>query len=214
MRKLKKPAGKSYCLKTKKSKMAELKVLIEGYAKEGEDYESASSTTVLIKDGKLNIIVDPGMNRKFLMNALKKENLMPKDIDYVILSHYHLDHSLLTGIFENAKIIYANDIYSFEGKISERGKIFSNNIEIIKTPGHNSDCRTILVKTEKGVIAICEDVFWWRDNEKQKIDEKSLINHEDPYATDKEKLKASRKKLLEVADYIIPGHGKMFKVNK
>ena len=195
--------------------MAELKVLIEGYAKEEEDCESASSTTVLIKDGKLNIIVDPGMNRKFLMNALKKENLMPKDINYVILSHYHLDHSLLTGIFENAKIIYANDVYSFDGKISERkNKVFSNDIEIIKTPGHNSDCRTILVRTKKGVIAICEDVFWWKDDEEQRVDEKNLINHEDPYATDKEKLKESRKLVLEKADYIIPGHGKMFKVNK
>ena len=36
----------------------------------------------------------------------------------------------------------------------------------------------------------------------------------DPYASDMKKLKESRKKLLELADYIIPGHGKMFKVEK
>jgi len=29
-----------------------------------------------------------------------------------------------------------------------------------------------------------------------------------------ETLIASRKKIIEVADYIIPGHGKMFKVEK
>ena len=29
-----------------------------------------------------------------------------------------------------------------------------------------------------------------------------------------QKLIASRKKLLELADYIIPGHGKMFKVEE
>ena len=98
--------------------MTKVKILIEGYAREEKDYVAASSTSVLIKDGKLNIIVDPGMNRKFLMNALKKENLMPKDINYVILSHYHLDHSLLTGIFENAKVLYADDIYGFEDKIA------------------------------------------------------------------------------------------------
>jgi len=38
--------------------------------------------------------------------------------------------------------------------------------------------------------------------------------HEDEFATDIEKLKESRKKVLEIADWIIPGHGKMFKVNK
>ena len=195
--------------------MAEVKVLIEGYAKEGEKYEHTSSTTVLIKDKKLNIVIDPGMNRKQLLESLKKEGLSPKDIDYVILSHYHLDHSLLTGIFENAKVVYSNEIYSFEGKIFEnKGRLFSKDIEIIKTPGHNSDCRTILVKTDKGLIAICEDVFWWRDDEEQKIDEKNLLNHDDPYATNKEILKESRKKILEMADWIIPGHGKIFKVKK
>ena len=192
-----------------------VKILIEGYLKEEEDYESVSSTTVLIRDGKLKIIVDPGMNRKLLIESLKKEKLKLEDINYVILSHYHLDHSLLTGIFVNANVLYAGDIYSFDGRIKERKEnILGEDIEIIKTPGHNSDCRTILVKTDKGVIAICQDVFWWGDNEEQKTDEKSLLEHDDPYATDKEKLKQSRKLILEKADYIIPGHGKMFKVKK
>ena len=40
------------------------------------------------------------------------------------------------------------------------------------------------------------------------------MNKEDDYANDMEKLKESRKKALEIADYIIPGHGKKFKVEK
>ena len=195
--------------------MAEIKVLIEGYAREEKGAEAASCTTTLIKDKQLNIIVDPGMNRRLLLESLKKEKLSIKDINYVILTHYHLDHSLLTGIFENAKVLYSSDIYSFDGKIAEnKNRIFSDDIEIIKTPGHNSDCRTIFVKTDKGTIAICADVFWWTEEEEQKTDEKSLLEHEDPYATDKGKLRESRKLILVRADYIIPGHGKMFKVEK
>jgi len=195
--------------------MAEVKVLIEGYAREEDDIIFASSTTVLIKNNGLKIIVDPGTNRKLLLEALKKEGLNPQDIDYIFLSHYHMDHSLLTGIFENAKILYAEDIYSFDGKEEEyESGILGPNIEIIKTPGHNSDCRTLLVKTEQGIIAISEDVFWWYDSKEQKLDRESLIKHEDSYATDKEKLKESRKKVLELADWVIPGHGKMFKVEK
>ena len=41
-----------------------------------------------------------------------------------------------------------------------------------------------------------------------------LLNLEDPFANDKEVLLNSRKLVLEKADFIIPGHGKIFKVNK
>jgi glyoxylase-like metal-dependent hydrolase (beta-lactamase superfamily II) len=194
--------------------MAEVKVLIEGYGlRKGE--EKATSTTVLVRTKNFNLIVDPGMNRNLLLDSLKKENLKIGDINYVFLSHYHMDHSLLSGIFENAKILYTGDIYSFDGKISERkDKLLGEEIEIIKTPGHNSDCRTMLVKTKQGIIAIAQDVFWWWDDEEQKTDFNSLIEHEDEFATNKDALEESRRLVLEKADYIIPGHGKMFKVKK
>ena len=77
---------------------------------------------------------------------------------------------------------------------------FTDDIRIIKTPGHSSDSITLLVKTEQGTIAVCGDVFW-----------KENSSEDDPYASDKEKLKESRGKVLEMADYIIHGHGGMFK---
>jgi hypothetical protein len=40
------------------------------------------------------------------------------------------------------------------------------------------------------------------------------MNLKDPYVKNEKDLKESRKKVLEIADYIIPGHGKMFKVQK
>jgi len=196
--------------------MAEVKVLIKGYAREEGDSEFASSTTSLIKESGLNIIVDPGMNRKLLLEALKKENLSQKDINYVILTHYHLDHSLLAGIFENAKVMDNEDIYSFDGKIKGHdNKVPGTDIKIIKTPGHDLFHCSVLVKTKEfGQVAIVSDVFWWSDEEEQKTDKESLMNHEDPYVKNKEELMKSRKKVLEIADYIIPGHGKMFKVKK
>lgn len=196
--------------------MAEVKVLIQGYARGEEDSEFASSTTTLIKESELNIIVDPGMNRKLLLESLKKENLSQKDINYVILTHYHLDHSLLAGIFENARVMDNEDIYSFDGKIKRHdGKVPGTDIKIIKTPGHDLFHCSVLVKTKEfGQVAIVSDVFWWSDEEEQKTDNESLMNHEDPYVKNKEELMKSRKKVLEIADYIIPGHGKMFKVKR
>ncbi|HUW21053.1 MAG TPA: hypothetical protein VMW41_00110, partial [Candidatus Bathyarchaeia archaeon] len=58
------------------------------------------------------------------------------------------------------------------------------------------------------------DVFWWVDDEEQKIDKENLMIHQDPYMKNKEELRESRKKLLKIADYIIPGHGEMFKIEK
>ena len=196
--------------------MAKVKILIEGYAREEDSTEFASSTTTLIQEVDLNIIVDPGMNRELLLEALRKENLSPDEINYVILTHYHLDHSLLAGVFEKAKILDDGDIYSWDGKIeSHGGKVPGTDIKIIKTPGHDMFHCSVLVPTEDfGKIVIAGDIFWWRDNEKQKTDKESLINHKDPYVKNEEALINSRKKVLDIADYIIPGRGKMFKVKK
>ncbi|MEM5879250.1 MAG: MBL fold metallo-hydrolase [Candidatus Aenigmatarchaeota archaeon] len=196
--------------------MAKLKILVKGYAREERGKEFASSTATLIQDSGLNIIVDPGMDRKSLLTALKEEGLSTSDINFVILTHYHLDHSLLAGIFENAKILDSTEIYSWDGKIeSHKGKVPGTKIKLIKTPGHDPfHCSVIVNTKEYGRVAIVGDVFWWADEEEQKTDEKSLMEHEDPYVKNEKQLEESRKRVLEIADYIIPGHGKIFRVGK
>ncbi len=194
--------------------MANIKVIIEGYAKEVDDVEYASSSVTLIHDHDLNILVDVGMNRQLLLDSLAKENLSTDDINYVLLTHTHIDHCLLAGIFENAQIIDDSSIYSFDGKIIEHdGKIPGTDIEIIPTPGHDQFHCAVLVNTdEHGKVAISADLFWWSDSDEQKIDKESLINLDDPYMKDKEALRTSREKILKIANYIIPGHGKPFKI--
>ncbi len=196
--------------------MAEVKVLIKGYAYNKDGVEHASSTTTLIKENRMNIIVDPGMNRKLLLDSIKKEGLSLNDINYVVLTHTHIDHCLLAGIFEKAKIIDNSSIYSFEGTIQDHdGKIPGTSVGIINTPGHDQFHCSLLVNDNKlGKVIIAADVFWWPDNEKQKTDTKSLIERKDPYVKNEAQLIESRKKILEIADYIIPGHGDMFKVKK
>ena len=156
------------------------------------------------------------MDRKLLFDVLKKEGLSTPNINYVILTHYHLDHSLLSGIFENAKILDNGEIYSWDGKIENHGgKVPGTNIKIIKTPGHDMFHCSVFVETKKfGKVAVVGDVFWWSDEQEQKTDKESLMKHEDPYVKNKEQLLESRKKVLEFADFIIPGHGEMFKVEK
>lgn len=165
-------------------------------------------------NGKL-IICDPGCNRQALLRALKKENLTTHDIDYVFLSHRHPDHVLLAGIFEKAKFVTFDANLMYEGdRLTEfKNGVFGDGIEVINTPGHALEHLSLLVSTPDAKIAIAGDVVWWLDSEKQAL---NLYQKDHSQAIDlnMEMLVKSRKKLLELADYIIPGHGKIFKVEK
>jgi len=203
--------------------MATIKILIEGYAKKlGRDW-IASSTVCLVTlagpDASVGagkkIITDPGCNRVKLLDALKKEGLKTGDIDYVFLSHHHPDHSLLAGIFENAKSVTydSNLIYDGDSLVEFKPNSLGEGIEILQTPGHVLEHISLLVDTVDGKVAIAGDVIWWLDDEEQKfkIDQ---YDHSQAKGMNMETLIESRKKLIEHADYIIPGHGKMFKVEK
>jgi glyoxylase-like metal-dependent hydrolase (beta-lactamase superfamily II) len=193
--------------------MNKIKVLIEGYARKTGNSWLASSSTTLVKSNNKNIIVDPGCNRQKLLEGLLKHGLKLTDIDFVVLTHGHTDHTLLTGIFENAKVLNPEEIYDGDNQTEHNNKIPGTDLEIIQTPGHSPEHCSLSVPTEEGIYIVAGDVFWWMDGEKQEIDiEKKDQAH--PEEVDMERLIESRKKLLKLADYIIPGHGKMFKVEK
>lgn len=202
--------------------MTKVKILIPGYVYKKKDQEFVSSTTTLISsEGGLtkkgvNMVVDPGMNRGLLLKALAKEKLSPDKIDYVILTHYHLDHALLTGIFAKARILDDELVYSWQGTLKEHNqKVPGTEIKILKTPGHDPFHCSVLVNTrEFGKVIVAGDLFWWKDGKEQKTDKANLLQHKDPYMKDWKALLASRQKILKLADYIIPGHGKMFKIKK
>jgi len=186
--------------------MAEAKILIEGYTsadiKESEG--RTCPTMTLIRDGNNIIITDPGVlpSQEILKEKLKEEELSIDDINFVFLTHSHLDHYRNVGMFPCAKVLEYFGIWDGD-KCDEWQEKFSKDIKIINTPGHNSNSLTFLVKTKRGTVAICGDVFWKENYPKN-----------DPYASDPAELSKSRKKVLQLADYIIPGHGEEYKVNK
>ena len=188
--------------------MDKVKVLIEGYTTVGpvvsDEEEKTCSTVTLIRDEDVIMVVDPGAleDQKILVDKLKEEGLSVDDVNVVCITHSHMDHYRNIGMFPRAKGL---DYWGFWDRdtVKDWKEQFTENIQIIKTPGHNYDAITLLVKTDKGIIAVCGDVFWAED-----------LPEDDPYASDKEKLKESRRKVLEVADWIIPGHAGMYKVKK
>jgi glyoxylase-like metal-dependent hydrolase (beta-lactamase superfamily II) len=195
--------------------MAEVKILIEGIHKENEKLK-VSSTITLIKTNK-NILVDTGsfLEEPKIIDALASEGLKPEDIDIVVLTHLHIDHTRNTNIFKNA-ILYVQHSPG-EGKGSKWDindmtvvAIKLDNLEIAKdvriilTPGHVPAHLSVVVKTNQGNVVVAGDA----------ITKKEFLN-KIPYPQwDNEKFLESQKKILEIADWIIPGHGGMFKAEK
>lgn len=188
---------------------AKIKILVEGYsnvdsiAETGE--EKTQPTITLIRDENLVIVVDPGIleSQQFLIDALEREGLTTKDVDIVCITHSHLDHYRNVGMFKDAKVLEFFGIWS-GNTMEEWQEQFTENIQIIRTPGHDDTEITFFVKTEDGVIAICGDVFWKESYPKDVED--------DIFASDFKKLKESRRIVLKMADWIIPGHGNIYKV--
>lgn len=187
--------------------MAEVKILIEGYttadtAESGE--ERTCPTITLVKDKDIVMVVDPGVleDQKILIDRLEGEGLTIDDVNIVCITHSHIDHYRNIGMFPKAKTLEYWGLWD-RNTVEDWKEQFTEDIRIIKTPGHNYDSITLLIKTDKGIVAICGDVFW-----------KQNFPEDDAYASDKEQLKESREKVLEMADRIIPGHGGMFKVEK
>jgi glyoxylase-like metal-dependent hydrolase (beta-lactamase superfamily II) len=84
----------------------------------------------LLRNGKQNILVDTGIHEdnivdgrawggfvaeggtKYVLEALEKHNLKPKDIDTVIYTHLHNDHAGCASLFPEAATIYQKDEYA------------------------------------------------------------------------------------------------------
>lgn len=195
--------------------MNKVKIVIEGYAIKTKNGWKATSTTTIVETDKHKILVDPGINRMLLVEKLKAINLTVNDIDYVFLTHYHPDHILMTSLFERATVFDGTTVYKNDDETEYTGLLPDTDIQVVSTPGHAHEHASLVVKTEDlGNVVVAADVFWWTDQEKQFTDVKSLLAKEDPFTVDKEALIESRKVVLRTANWVIPGHGKMFQVKR
>jgi len=204
------------------TKLPKVKVLVCGIH---EMYENerlrVGATSTLIKSKNINIVVDPGsfVNRDRLVTALKNEGLDVVDIQAVILTHSHIDHTSNSFLFSQAKIYckfnggnYKGQFQNIKEGFVERFDILNQpiaeGVKIIDTIGHSVDHISVVVDTDLGRVVVAGDAIAkeiWADT--SKLPEAEFVYRVEEYAK-------SRKKILEIADFIVPGHGAMFKVNK
>src|SRR5882757_8098256 len=73
------------------------------------------ASSILLKNPSRAIVVDTGLanQRNALTTALKKQGLEPDDVDLVLNTHLHVDHSNNNCIFRRARIIASRHNYEW-----------------------------------------------------------------------------------------------------
>ena len=162
-----------------------------------------ASTCTLVRDWDRSIVVDPGMaaSAAAILDPLAQLGVRPEDVTEVVLSHHHPDHTMYAGLFPNAAVHDHWAIYrgtDWEDSDCD-GRLLTASVQLARTPGHTAQDLVLLAGTADGVVVTTHS--WLRGD--------SAPEDEDP--DDLEQLRESRRRILEVADLIVPGHGPAFR---
>lgn len=188
-----------------------------GYTDEAGTYRANGTISLVrIPSEGIALLVDTGSpwDRELLIQRLQENGVTPTDVTHVVCTHGHVDHVGNLNVFTMAAHMVSHDIvqegdkYTIHELTDDNPFVISNNITVIPTPGHTSRDVSVVVRgTDQGVVVVAGDLFeceadlrdskLWRDNsEFPELHEKS------------------RESVLAIADWIVPGHGSMFKVTR
>ena len=180
----------------------------------------ARSSVVLITSGPHRIVVDTGLagEESTIVSALAELGLRPEEVDIIVNTHSHPDHCGGNHLFREASKAGTGD-----------GEIIAPGVSIMATAGHSPDSISVVVdgsivclnlqhgaagagpsypdqRTEAGIIVIAGDALPTLGNFLKEV----------PPAlhTDRNLAEASLKKIIEIADVVVPGHDTPFSIRK
>lgn len=122
-----------------------------------------------------------------LVAGLADHDVEPADVDYVILSHLHHDHSSNNDLFTEAEFFvqrteletaddplppmkrtYDDDntasLDDVEVTVVDGGYRLREGIEMLHTPGHTPGMQSVIVQTDDGPHALISDLAYCRQN--------------------------------------------------
>ena len=161
-----------------------------------------ASSCTLVRDGDRTIVVDPGMatGADAILSSLARLGVRPVDVTDVVLSHHHPDHTMYAGIFPKAAVHDHWAVYrgtDWEDSDCD-GRVLAPSVQLARTPGHTAEDLVLIAGTADGIVVTTHS--WFHAD--------STVDDEDP--EDADQLRESRRRILEVADRIVPGHGPAF----
>lgn len=187
------------------------------------------SSTVLIR-GEKNILIDPNNHHigfyGLLGLALKEKGLSFDDIDVVVVTHWHHDHSANVGMFKgelvvgNGELEFGKEVYGEEeinGKIKNYSKVveiddvyeITPGVKVYYTPGHTPGSICVFVDDGIQRTAVMGDSI---------MTKKEWIEEKYSHWYTKEQLDGLSKTAKLFKSFnptsVIPGHDRIFSVKK
>ena len=172
---------------------------------ESEQKLKVGSTITLVQASGMVLIADPGMATREawegILDTLADRGIQPGDVMHVFISHHHPDHTTRLGLFPDATLVdfqasYKQDLWESHSDNYE----LAPGVTVVRSPGHTHEDASLLVETAEGTYALTH--VWWGPEFQPEVD---------PLAEDHKALEESRAAILDRADWIIPGHGAVFR---
>ena len=98
-------------------------------------------------------------------------------------------------------------MFTFHDFASGSPYLIDDEVQVIATPGHTSRDVSVVVKTQSGVVVVAGDLFECADDRENEKLWRAFSERPEEQAR-------SRQRILELADFIVPGHGDIFAVKK
>ena len=184
--------------------MAEVRLIREGWwrwIERGVRFD-VSCSSAYIEDGNHRIVVDVGNagDEEAYLAALEAAGVDRSKVDVVVLTHLHPDHSGLLHLFPNAEYVMAGSRWkgSIHAHWSEEALAVTDDVYVLKLAGHSDHDCAVVANTPQGVVTMAGDL-WVRSPSDPRL----------KVVQDKQALETSRRRIIGLSSWIVPGHGPM-----
>ncbi|XP_077691331.1 LOW QUALITY PROTEIN: metallo-beta-lactamase domain-containing protein 1 [Eretmochelys imbricata] len=171
----------------------------------------ADGTLMLLRGPWLTLVDSGGpWGRERLLGLLAAQGMARGYVSHVVCTHGHSDHAGNLNLFPGATLLVGFHLSQGEGLYlphnwggSAPYPIDQGHMEVLPTPGHMAAHTSVLVRaTALGTVLVAGDLF---EQEQDEAAWQALS--EDPAQQE-----WSRRRVLALADVVIPGHWPPFRV--
>jgi glyoxylase-like metal-dependent hydrolase (beta-lactamase superfamily II) len=169
---------------------------------EDDNILDARSSSTLILAGPWRIVVDTGAEDEAdeITNRLGEFGLVPEDVEMVVITHDHPDHTGNNRLCAGARIL--------SGKGDDRlgeGDFFAPGVWIMETPGHTKDSISVVCESTRRIV-IAGDTIPLMGNYLKWVPPRHHV--------DRDLALRSMARIVEAADVVVPGHDSPFLVRE
>jgi glyoxylase-like metal-dependent hydrolase (beta-lactamase superfamily II) len=180
---------------------------------EKSDVREELATVSLVRSGDAVVVVDPGWPAEVLTATLfYRAGLKPEAVTHVFLTHVDPAHARGIAVFDRAQwlaygeeIVYAKadlsddpDVARIIGRLADTPERLAPGVDIFPTPGHSPGHTSLMVNTPMSTTLLAGDAVLSRDH----LEQGDL----GPMVFDRDRAEASFREILELADFVVPGH--------